>query len=83
MKLPALTHCPVLLSEHGNDFKVKWVSGVHDNIFRQTTVVNHLQVPLGAVRFRRAAGELQMAEVLQEKSGVRGMSIDPAPPIIC
>lgn len=52
MKLSALARCPVLLSEHGNDFKVKWVSGVHDNVFRQTTVVNHLQVPLGALQFR-------------------------------
>lgn len=42
VKLPALAQCPMLFSEHGNDFKVKWVSGVHDNIFRQTTVVNHL-----------------------------------------
>lgn len=39
------TYSPMLLSEHGNDFKVKGVTGVHDNIFRQTTVVNHLQVP--------------------------------------
>lgn len=42
MKLPALHGCPILLSENGNDFKVKLVSGVRDNIFRQTTVVNHL-----------------------------------------
>ena len=42
VKLPALPHCPMLLSENSNDFKVKQVSGVHDNIFRQTTVVNHL-----------------------------------------
>lgn len=42
VKLPALTHCPMLLSGNDNDFKVNWVSAVHNNMFRQTTVANHL-----------------------------------------
>lgn len=33
---------PMVLWNTSNDFKVKPVSVVHDNIFRQTTVVNHL-----------------------------------------
>ena len=39
---PALAHRARALIRETNDFKVKWFSGVHDNIFRQTTVVNHL-----------------------------------------
>ena len=30
---------------HGDDLKVRRVSSVHDNMFGQTTVVNHLQAP--------------------------------------
>lgn len=50
MKLPVLTSCPALISECANDSKVRRVSGVHHNIFRHAAVVNHLHVPLGAVR---------------------------------
>lgn len=68
----------MLLSEHGNDFKVKWVSGVHDNIFRQTTVVNHLQAPARTLVIQVSSwrAELQMAEDMEEKSGVTGMKIE-------
>lgn len=62
---------PMLLSKNSNDFKVKLVSVVHDNIFRQITVVNHMYVPLRLQWFSEAAVELQMAERRREVKGIR------------
>lgn len=69
-------HWPMLLSEGCNDFKVKQVGGVHDNIFRQDTVVNHLQSPLGALTIQVSSCRADGSGVGGVRSEVCAMKID-------